>query len=133
MASLGIARKKRQEVNFVNDLERLQKIITHIESQCAQAASQAGLSGKKALAKHRDVLIEATVEYVADLYTHQDDTSQEPERQLKYLQTIQGSEQSCQQAVTNDRDLVPLFGTLTNIEKEVFHESEKSLYAGVQI
>ena len=30
-------------------------------------------------------------------------------------------------------DLVPLFGTLTNIEKEVFHESEKSLYAGVQI
>ena len=31
------------------------------------------------------------------------------------------------------RDLVPLFGTLTDIEKEVFHESEKSLYAGVQI
>jgi hypothetical protein len=30
-------------------------------------------------------------------------------------------------------DLVPLFGTLTNIEKEVFRESEKSLYAGVQI
>jgi hypothetical protein len=30
-------------------------------------------------------------------------------------------------------DLVPLFGTQTNIEKEVFHESEKSLYAGVQI
>ena len=30
-------------------------------------------------------------------------------------------------------DPVPLFGTLTNIEKEVFHESEKSLYEGVQI
>ena len=35
-------------------------------------------------------------------------------------------------APTHD-DLVPLFGTLTDIEKEVFHESEKSLYAGVQI
>ena len=39
----------------------------------------------------------------------------------------------CMQPVLQPNDLVPLFGTLTDIEKEVFHESEKSLYAGVQI